>query len=64
MTTLIIWKITSHYLCITQVQIMKVIHFSSYDEYIIAVYCTCNLQGCDLTYLCSTYDTFNTRLIT
>ncbi len=64
MITLIIWKITSYDICVAQIQIMKIIHFSSYDEYIIAVYCTCNLQACDLTYLCSTYDTFNTRLVT
>ena len=60
MIILIIWKITSHNICIAQIQIMKVIHFRSYDEYIIAVYCTSNLQACDLTYLSSTYDILNT----
>ena len=64
MATLIIWKITSYNIRVAQIQIMKIIHFSSYDEYIIAVYCTCNLQGCDLTYLSSTNDILNTRLVT
>ena len=63
MTTLVIWKITSHYLCITQIQIMKVEHFRSNNEYIIAVYSTCNLQASNLTYLGGTYDILNTRLV-
>ena len=63
MTTLIIWKITSHNIRIAQIQIMKIIHFSPYDEYIIAVYCACNLQTSNLTYLGGTYDILNTRLV-
>ena len=60
MATLIIWKITSYDIRVAQIQIMKIIHFSSYDENIIAVYCACNLQASDLTYLSSTYDILNT----